>query len=243
MENIRKLIKAEEEVVKANAMIQRLQKRLSDLEGVEAELKRQVATERTNVSRVMKEKDDISDHVRKLEFEKSQLVNELNDAKGTIEELRKKIRELNTEKAMQQLIADQSPKAVIEGGSVQSPRKDAPSPRVTPSSLIIQDNHDNRSEVPAHKLDVRDSSSQTLEVSGSSPSRPTPPSLLATHDSIAIPLRQKIRELTEQLDLEKHEHEQCREQLTVVKDELRRLVSDKSFVVDSMNFIYSIYFI
>jgi hypothetical protein len=46
-------------------------------------------------------------------------------------------------------------------------------------------------------------------------------------------LRQKIRELTELLEVEKSQHGETKVQLCGVKEELRKIISDRSFIVDS----------
>jgi hypothetical protein len=215
MDTVRKLLKAEDDLAKANVTNQKLQKRVHDLETSEADLRKHIDREKTSASRLCKEIEDLTLGLDHAYSDKTRLLSELETSHGVIEDLRKKIRELNTEKAMQELVLDQSQE--IETQTVGVSAIASPVVSVT-------------------KLAVCDTGSQTVPIVEDPPlqtNRLAPLTLLAAHDSIAIPLRQKIRELTELLEVEKSQHGETKVQLCGVKEELRKIISDRSFIVDS----------
>jgi hypothetical protein len=206
METARKLMKAEEEVAKLTSSIARLNKRISQLEADEKRLRSDLVQKESEVQDQRNESQKYQSRIREVQNEKQKVLAESEAKDATISELRTKIRQLNSEKAVESLVvvqppSDPSPKTLV-----------APTPFGKPAIL------------------VSNMSTQTIE--DVAPPIAATNASTSYHDSVVLPLRGQIRSLIDDLESEKHQHELTKEQLFVVKEALRKVESDRTFSTD-----------
>ena len=203
MDTVRKLMKAEEEVVKLNSNITRLNKRVSHLEAEEKRFRAELEFRDSQLGDHRQEYALLESRMRDVEYEKQKMVAEQTTKEAVIADLRGKIRQLNSEKAVESL--------VIPPPNL-SPKNSVPLPAAVIKPPILTSNM----------------STQTIEDVLSLPVV----SNTSYHDSVVSPLRSQIRSLIEELEAEKHQHDLTKEQLAVVKEAFRKVESDNAFSSD-----------
>ena len=212
-EHVRKLMKAEEEMTRLTSTVSRLGKRISQLESVEKSLRTELDDKDRSIDVEKRQVETLSRRVKEIEIEREKIVSEITAKDETISELRSKIRELNSERAVESLLPQKpvsaSPKSVSVP-TVAVPTKKTP-------TLVL-------ANMGTQTIDLQVSSAGVVPaVQGTNTSY---------HDSVVIPLRNQIRSLIEELESEKHQHDLTKEQLLAVKEALRKVESDSTFASD-----------
>ena len=215
MDSVRKLMKAEEEVSKLSANVTKLGKRIAQLEATEKTLRTELDEKDALWETAKRDKEEILRRVKEIEIEKQKLSLELQTRDKTITDLRAKIRDLNAEKAVESLVVAPFPQSPSKSSSSAKSAAAAPAVPISKPPPVFINMSSQTIDQPV-----------TVNVSGNLQAS------TSYHDSVVIPLRTQIRTLIEDIESEKHQHDLTKQQLNLVKEELRKVESDRSFVCD-----------
>ena len=221
LETTKRVMKLEEELNHHISTISSLKKQIVVLQGHEKNLLAQLASVNAENSRLGEPADKMEARLSSLQSENRMLTDKLIVARATIAELTRDLEESRSVVAVQ-------PNAPLVTEVADSQAHEA-----EPDSQIQLISISTQTDLLPAILRSDPSVSVSANARASPSQAPTrPDSVNAQHDAVAIPLRQQIRDLILELESEKHEHGMTISQLSVVKEELRKVEAEKKLGSD-----------
>ena len=217
LKSVKKIMKLEAEAVQNMKTITELRGQVSELQSSEKSLVAQVASAKQEIARLVEPVNALEQQISTLRADKKTLSEKLHQARDKIAELSRKVEDARIASVV---LAEQ-----------RSASETALSSETVESVPFRPDVATTGTQTDFAPTILFQESPQPTPVSPQQP--PSRPELVnAQHDSVAMPLRQQIRELILELEAEKHEHAMTAEQLSVVKEELRKIEAEKKLGAD-----------
>ena len=216
LRSAKKIMKLEAEAAINAKTISELKSEVANLQHSERGLAAQLATTKQEIARLVEPVDALEQQITTLRGDKKILSDKLHQARDQVAVLS---RELEDARIASLVLSEQRIESLPDlagthaGLSTRTPSESAWTQTDMAPSILLR-----------HSPDPTPVSPQ--------PPQSRPELVNSQHDSVAIPLRQQIRQLILELESEKHEHSMTIEQLHVVKEELRKMEAEKKLGAD-----------